>query len=452
MSLSTFEAKLEENLQQLLEELKTKTYAPKPVLRRYILKNSGNKRPLGLPTVRDKVVQQAVVDILQPLYEMKFHDASCGYRPNRGAFNAFLKIIYLMERRYVWVYDADINGYFDNIDHKLLLRIMRRDVADSSILNLVRMWLKAGVVENGVRSFSKTGTPQWGTVSPLLANIYLNEVDWALEAAQVQFVRYADDILVFAQRGEDAIQAGEMLKAAISSLKLELSPEKTRIVRLVEQQTENGRTIPEVDYLGVTIQRWFRKRNGKWSFGFKCTPRATRSFKEAVKELTPKTHTPSLAALVERLNPKIRGKCSHWAQAAKAVCFYREARGECRCSIALLAQQGAKLDTYVRKRIMRCRIPSRGGRKTYRKANMLSITYSHERFVGAWLAYAERIIRDKASGQPMTDRDFLSVIKERRTKKKAVKQRSKAHDIEYWAKRHAACDRAMERLRRFESK
>ncbi|MEM3485905.1 MAG: reverse transcriptase domain-containing protein [Candidatus Methanomethyliaceae archaeon] len=339
-----------------------------------------------------------------------------------------------------------------NIDHKLLLRIMRRDIADSSILNLVRMWLKAGVVENGATSFSKTGTPQGGTISPLLANIYLNEVDWILEAAQVQFVRYADDILVFAQRGRDAIQADELLKTAINSLKLELSLEKTRTVRLVEQDTENGRVIPEVDYLGVTIQGWFRKRDGKWGFGLKCTPEATKSFKEAVKELTPKTHTLSLAALVERLNPKIRGKSSYWAQAAKAVNFYREAQGECRCSIALLAQQGARLDTYVRKRIRRCRLPQRGGSKTYRRANMLSIIYTHERFIDAGLVYTERIIRDAASGQAVTDRDFLSVINRRRAREKAQKQRSKAHDIGYWAKRKTAYDRAQERRRRFESK
>jgi group II intron reverse transcriptase/maturase len=193
VSVSAFSDRLEENLRLLLHQLQTKTYRPLPVLRRYIPKPNGKQRPLGLPAIRDKIVQQAVVDILQPLYETVFHPASVGFRPNKGAFNAFGRIIHWMEQGYIWVYDADIQGYFEAIDHRLLMRLLQQRIADRSILDLVWQWLKAGVVENGVRSVAKSGSPQGGVISPLLANIYLNELDWELEQAGVPFVRYADD-------------------------------------------------------------------------------------------------------------------------------------------------------------------------------------------------------------------------------------------------------------------
>ncbi|MFB5270030.1 reverse transcriptase domain-containing protein [Paenibacillus enshidis] len=193
VKLQDFERNLEVNLQRVLQELRDKSYTPQPVLRRYILKRNGKKRPLGLPSIRDKVVQQAVVNILQPLYETVFHPASVGFRPEKGTFNAFGRIIHLMEQRYVWVYDADIKGYFDCIDHRLLMKLLKGKIADRSILNLIWHWLKAGVVEKGARSFSKKGVPQGGVISPLLANIYLNELDWELEKEKMRFVRYADD-------------------------------------------------------------------------------------------------------------------------------------------------------------------------------------------------------------------------------------------------------------------
>ena len=452
ISLSTFDSNMERNIQELLSNLKAKTYKPLPVLRRYIPKKNGKKRPLGLPSIRDKVVQQAVLDILQPLYESEFHPASVGFRPGKGAFNAFGRITHLMEQGYVWVYDADIKGYFDCIDHQLLLGIMKQRIADRSILDLIWQWLKSGVVENGVRSFSKAGSPQGGVISPLLANIYLNELDWELNKAGLQFVRYADDFLVFSKDEKGIVYGESIIRQVMKRLKLDLSAEKTKIHHLMEKVTSNGRIIPELEYLGVAIQGWFRKRDGTWCFGLKCTSEAIKDFKEAIKEKTPKTHTLSLEALIERVNPTISGKAAYWAQAAKAVQVYKSIKGQCRCATAILGQQAAKLDAYVRQRIRRCRLAQRGGSKTYRRANMLSIIYTHERFIGAGLHYAERIIRNAATGTSLTDDEYLEIIRKRRDKAASAKKQHKAGDTIFWAKRAAAYQRAQERVHKFESK
>lgn len=452
VKLRDFERNLEANLQNILQELRDKSYTPQPVQRRYILKRNGKKRPLGLPSIRDKVVQQAVVSTLQPLYETEFHRASVGFRPKKGAFNAFGRIIHLMEQGYVWVYDADIKGYFDCIDHRLLMKLLKGKIADRSILNLIWQWLKAGVVEKGVRSFSKKGVPQGGVISPLLANIYLNELDWELEKEKVHFVRYADDFVLFG-RDEDEVKRGEMIvESVMTRLRLELSPEKTKTLHLKEQITPNGRAIPELEYLGVAIQGWFRKRDGTWSFGLRCTPEALKNYRESIKEQTPKSLTLSLAALTKKVNPIILGKANHWAQAAKAAQTYREIKGQCRCATALLGHQAAKLDSYVRQRLRRCRLPQRGGSKTYRRTQMQSSLYTLERLIGAGLRYAERIIQDAATGKPLSDAEYLSIIRKRRAKHAEGKRRSKAHDKTYWERRAAAYERAKKRVSNFESK
>ena len=338
------------------------------------------------------------------------------------------------------------------INHRILMKIMEQRIADKSILNLIWQWLKAGVVENGVRSFSKAGCPQGGVISPLLANIYLNELDWELNKGKVRFVRYADDFLVLAKDKEEVKRGEEIVRDVIERLKLSLSVEKTKTHHLIEKRTLDGRVIPGFEYLGVAIQGWFQKRDGKWSFGLKCTPEAMKAFKEAIKEITPKTYTLSLAALVEKVNPVILGKAAYWAQAAKAAQVYKSIKKQCHCSTELLGQQAALLDSYVRQRIRRCRLPQRGGSKTYRKANTLNVIYSHERLVGAGLKYAERTVRDAATGLPLSDTEYLAVIRQRREKKLAVKRKSKAGDSTYWTKQAAARQRNQERLKKFESK
>jgi RNA-directed DNA polymerase len=452
ISIKSFEGNVESNLKEILLELKAKTYRPQPVKRRYILKKNGKQRPLGLPTIKDKIVQQAVVNILSPLYETIFHPASVGFRPGKGAYNAFGRIINLMENGHVWVHDADVKGYFDCIDHRLLMIMLKGKIADRSVLNLIWQWLKAGVIEEGITTYFKTGTPQGGVISPLLANIYLNELDWKLHNHGIQMVRYADDFIVFTKDQASIKQAESIVDEAISSLKLTLSPEKTHTTHLMEKTAPNGRIIPELNYLGVTFQGWFRKRNGDWSYGIKCSPEAMKSFRQSVKETTPKALTQSLEDLVNNVNPIIRGKANYWAQAARAVNTYRTIRGNCRCSIAILGQQAQVLDAYVRIRLRRCRLPARGGSKTYRRAKMLESIYTHEKFVGASLCYVERTVRDAYDGNPMSNNEFLSVIQGRRDKIKVRKQNYKTDDLAYWDRRRQAIAKAQERVMKYKSK
>ncbi|MFB5269950.1 hypothetical protein ACE41H_24645 [Paenibacillus enshidis] len=256
--------------------------------------------------------------------------------------------------------------------------------------------------------------------------------------------------LVLFGRDEDEIKRGEtIVKSVMTRLRLELSPEKTKTLQLKEQITPNGRTIPELEYLGVAIQGWFQKRDGAWSFGLRCTPEALKNYREAIKEKTPKSLTLSLVALTKKVNPIILGKANHWAQAAKAVQTYREIKGQCRCATTLLGRQVKELDTYVRQRIRRCKLSQRGGSKTYRRTQMLSLIYTHERLIGAGLRYAERIIQDAATGKPLSDSEYLSIIRKRRAKHAAGKQRSKANDKTYWERRAAAYERAKKRAQKF---
>ena len=257
---------LEENLEDLSRRLKTGGYRAKPVKRVYIPKADGRQRPLGIPVLEDKIVQSATVQVLNAVYEEDFIGFSYGFRPGRGQHDALDAVMVAVERRKVnWVLDADIRGFFDTISHECLMKFIEHRIADKRVLRHIKKWLNAGVLEDGKRTRVKEGTPQGGSVSPLLANIYLHYAFdlWAHQwrrrhaTGEVFIVRYADDIWMGFQRKADAEQFQEAMTERMKTFNLELHPDKTRLLEFgrfaAQNRKRRGQGKPETfDFLGFT--------------------------------------------------------------------------------------------------------------------------------------------------------------------------------------------------------
>jgi RNA-directed DNA polymerase len=290
-SIQQFEAQEEQQLQELSQELQSRTYRPAAVKRVWIPKPGSNeKRPLGIPVVRDRVVQTALRNVIEPIFEKDFAEQSYGFRPRRGAKDALRRVEELLNQAHHWVVDADIKAYFDSIPHSKLMAKVAAKISDGRILELVESYLKAGVMEQSKGwEATERGTPQGGVVSPLLANIYLDELDWQLSQAGLQMVRYADDFVVLCPTQAQAQRALELIGQWMQPAQLQLHPEKTKVI----DATQSG----GFDFLGYHFER-----GKKWP-----RPKSVQKMREKIRVRTRRTNGQSLEQIMAGINPILRG-------------------------------------------------------------------------------------------------------------------------------------------------
>ena len=322
-TIAMYEADVEANLKDLSDQLQTQRYRPQRIKRVYIPKPGGREcRPLGIPTVRDRIVQTALRNVIEPILERDFAEHSYGFRPDRGCKDALRRVDALLREGYTHVVDADLESYFDTIPHQPLMERVGHKIADGGVRKLIEAFLTQGVLD-GLETWTPTsGSPQGAVISPLLSNAYLDPLDHLMATRKIEMVRYADDFVILCRSAAEARDALELVQRWTAEAGLKLHPEKTHIV---------DANLEGFDFLGYHFERGRRWPRAK----------SIKKFKDSIRAKTPRLHGQSLSVIVARINATTMG----WFEYFKHTSFTTVFRG---------------LDGWIRRRLRRILLKRQG--------------------------------------------------------------------------------------------